>query len=107
MGWRILGGVVAAFAGFAARRALIMGWKKTTGNKPPANPESPGTKWIDAIAWAIASGVLMGLARMLAIRTAAKYYRLSTGHLPKGMQVRHDAGKGVRRPHHGGPHKST
>jgi hypothetical protein len=86
MGWRILGGVAAALAGIAARRALILGWKKTTGKEPPANPESPGTQWSEAIAWAVTSGALLGLARMLATRKAAEYYRRSTGHLPKGME---------------------
>ena len=28
----------------------------------------------------------MGLARMLATRKAADYYRKSTGHLPPGME---------------------
>ena len=27
MGWRILGGVAAALAGLAARKAMILGWK--------------------------------------------------------------------------------
>ena len=56
MGWRILGGVSAALAGLAARKAMILGWKTTTRKVPPSNPESPETQWVEAIAWAVASG---------------------------------------------------
>ena len=53
---------------------------------PPANPAAPGTSWPEALGYAVASGAAMGLARMLATRKAAGYYRKSTGHLPPGME---------------------
>ena len=60
MGWRIPGGAAAALAGTAARKALVLGWKKTTGKEPPANPASPGTQWSQAIAWAVLSDRIAG-----------------------------------------------
>lgn len=86
IGWRILGGVSAALAGIAARKLLTTGWQKTTGRNPPANPAAPGTEWREALPFALASGAVMGLARMLATRRAAGYYKKSTGHLPAGME---------------------
>lgn len=86
MGWRILGGLSAVLAGIAARKALVKGWQALTGHEPPANPAAPGTQWREAIPFAIASGALIGIARMLATRKAAGYYQRSTGHLPKGME---------------------
>lgn len=86
MGWRILGGISAMLAGIAARKLMVKGWRATTGNNPPANPAAPGTQWREAIPYALASGAVMGLARMLATRRAAGYYRRSTGHLPPGME---------------------
>jgi uncharacterized protein DUF4235 len=86
MVWRIFGTVSAIMAGMAARKVLVKGWKLTTRNDPPANPQAPGTSWPEAIGWAVASGAFMGLARMLATRKAASYYRKSTGHLPRGME---------------------
>lgn len=83
--WRVMGGLAAVLAGVAVRRALMGGWKLVTGNAPPANPENPSTAWREAAGWAIASGVAVGLARLLAARKAAEYYRRSTGHLPPGM----------------------
>ncbi|MDQ1600152.1 MAG: hypothetical protein QOD68_1626 [Actinomycetota bacterium] len=86
MGWRVLGGISAILAGLAARKLLVTAWRRTTGNNPPANPAAPGTAWREAIPYALASGAAMGLARMLATRKAASYYRKSTGHLPPGME---------------------
>jgi len=40
----------------------------------------------EAAAWAAASGVAVGLARMLAARKTAEYYRKSTGHLPANLE---------------------
>jgi hypothetical protein len=39
----------------------------------------------EAVAWAAVSGLAVGLARMLASRKAAEYYRKSTGHLPANL----------------------
>ncbi|HEU4912527.1 MAG TPA: DUF4235 domain-containing protein [Actinomycetes bacterium] len=85
-GWKILGGLSAVLAGIAARKAATKGWTAATGNPPPANPAAPGTQWREAIPFALASGALLGLARMLATRKAADYYAKSTGHLPPGME---------------------
>jgi hypothetical protein len=86
IGWRLLGTVSAVLAGMAARRLTVKGWQAATGKNPPANPAAPGTEWREAIPYAIAAGATMGLARMLATRKAAGYYRKSTGHLPPGME---------------------
>ena len=86
LGWRLLGGLSAILAGIAARKVLTKGWATATGHNPPANPAAPGTQWREAVPFAIASGAAMGLARMLATRKAASYYRKSTGHLPAGME---------------------
>ncbi len=86
IGWRLLGTLSAMLAGIATRKLMVKGWRATTGHNPPANPAAPGTEWREAISYAIASGAAMGLARMLATRKAAGYYRKSTGHLPPGME---------------------
>jgi hypothetical protein len=86
MMWKLMGLLSAVLAGVAARKVLSTAWVKGTGHQPPNNPESPTTTWQEAVAWAAASGALVGLARMLATRKAADYYRKSTGHLPKGLE---------------------
>jgi len=61
-------------------------WKKATGKNPPLNPMSPTTSWGEATAWALVTGALSGFVVMVATRQAAKYYRTSAGHLPKGLE---------------------
>lgn len=84
--WKVLGTGGAVLSGVAAKKLITSGWKAATGKPPPANPESPDTSWAQAVAWAVVSGALVGVARMLATRKAANYYRRSTGHLPPKMQ---------------------
>ena len=70
----------------AARKAVTTSWKMATGKQPPQNPADPDVSIGEAVAWAVVSGVVIGLARMLASRRAADYYRRSTGHLPPNLQ---------------------
>jgi len=70
-----------------AKKALDGGWKAATGKQPPENPADPDVDLREAIAWAVASGTLVALAKMLATRKAANYYLKSTGHLPGELQA--------------------
>ena len=72
----------------AARKGLNTSWKAATGKNPPENPADPDVDVWEAVAWAIVSGVAIGVARMLAQRKAASYYARSTGHLPPGRSRR-------------------
>lgn len=84
--WSAFGLVATLGAGIAARKAMTTSWKLATGKKPPSNPEHPDVSIAEAVAWAAVSGLAVGLARMLATREAASYYRKSTGHLPANLQ---------------------
>ncbi len=84
--YSLLGLAATVGATMAARKAMTAGWKLSTGKKPPSNPEHPDVSMGEALSWAVASGVAVGLARMLASRKAADYYRRSTGHLPANLE---------------------
>jgi hypothetical protein len=86
LSWKLMGSLGAILAGVAARKVMTGLWKTATGNPPPANPEDPETTWQEALGWAVASGTTVGVARLLAARKAAEYYRRSTGHLPPELQ---------------------
>jgi Protein of unknown function (DUF4235) len=86
MTWRLVGGLSALAAGVAARKAIQLAWQTATGKHPPTNPESPDTTWQEAVGWAVISGAAVGVARLLATRTAASYWRRSTGELPPGLE---------------------
>ena len=84
--WSLFGLAATVGATIAARKGITAAWKLSTGKKPPSNPEHPDVTMGEAVAWAVASGVAVGLARMLATRKAADYYRRSTGHLPANLE---------------------
>ncbi len=84
--WSAMGLASTVGATIAARKALTTTWKVATGKKPPVNPAHPDVSLGEAVAWATVSGVAVGLARMLASRKAAEYYRKSTGHLPANLE---------------------
>ncbi|WP_405146430.1 DUF4235 domain-containing protein [Sphaerisporangium sp. NBC_01403] len=75
MAWRLIGAVVALGVGYGARKAIEFGWQKTTGKKPPADPNSLETSLAEAIGFAVVLGVGMEVARIVATRTAHKRYQ--------------------------------
>jgi hypothetical protein len=84
--WSMMALASTVGAGIAARKAITTSWKVATGKEPPQNPADPDVSLGEAIAWAMFSGVAIGVARMLASRKAANYYRRTTGQLPPNLQ---------------------
>ena len=66
-------------ASFIARKATDGTWQFVTGKDSPQNPEDPDIDIKEAIAFALLSGALIGLARMLANRETTKLMAKSTG----------------------------
>ena len=69
---RIVGGLASLAAGFAARKLIEFGWKKVTGKEPPTEPESPEVAVLEAVSWAVVTGVGIEVSRLLATRLVAK-----------------------------------
>ena len=86
LAWKVLGTSAAVGAAAVTRKLVTSGWTAATGKEPPANPEDPEVSWPEAVGWAVASGALIGVARLLATRKAATYYAKSAGHPPKKLQ---------------------
>jgi hypothetical protein len=62
----------AAFgAAFVVRKAMNLGWKKFTGKEPPNDPNDPTVSTVEALSWAIALGVVVAAARVVATRAAS------------------------------------
>jgi hypothetical protein len=84
--WTVFSLVTALGAAAVAKKAIDTGWRAATGKHPPENPADPDVQMTEAIAWAVVSGTFVALARMLAQRRAANYYRRSAGHLPPQLE---------------------
>ena len=87
VGWKVVGVTTGLAAAKATRKAMDVGWSKTRGGEPPRNPASRETDWTEAVAWAIASGIALGLAKLLAARGSAKLWEKATGSLPPGLET--------------------
>ncbi len=84
--WTIMSLAAALLGATIARKTLTKSWQAATGKNPPANPADPDVDLWEAVLWAVASGTVVQLARMLMTRRAANYYAKSTGHLPPPLQ---------------------
>lgn len=67
-----LGLVVPALASRATRTLAGRGYESITKQEPPRNPADPGVEWKDAIIWTVISGIVGGLARLVARRLLAE-----------------------------------
>ena len=77
---RAINAVVGMAAAVAARKLVIVAWKKITGKEPPQHFEDPQVALGEAIVFGIVVGAGMHTARLLAIRAASR--RLHGGGEP-------------------------
>ena len=70
-GWKAVTVGLGALAGLATRGVLELMWKALRGSPPPKVPADRRSSWVDALSWAVATGVGVGVARLVAVRTAA------------------------------------
>jgi hypothetical protein len=84
--WKALAFAAGSASAFATRRAVHAAWKGVKGGNPPSNPAARSTSWPEALAWAMASGTAMALARLLAQRGAAGAWKARTGEYPRALQ---------------------
>lgn len=85
--WKVAATGSAILAGIAIRKLLMAGWKKSHhGANPPTNPADRQTQWTEALLWSAATGVGVGVARMIAARGVAGAWEKFTGALPPGLE---------------------
>jgi hypothetical protein len=76
----------ASVGAVAATRPLVArGWRAATGSEPPGNPVRDEVSWRDAIVWAMVSGAVVGVARLVAQRAAAGVWNRVRGEYPSGL----------------------
>lgn len=83
--WKLATTGAAIAAGVVAKKITEVTWKFVTGGDSPSNPEDPDISWKEAIAFALLSGAIIQLTRMVTNRESARMYQKSTGHLPKSL----------------------
>ena len=81
---KIAFGIVGAVAGSVAVRALNNGWTQVTGHEPP-DPNDPEVPVVEALAWVVASGLVLAGAQVLVNRFGVK--RLQAKVKPVALRV--------------------
>lgn len=76
----------AVVAAVITRAAAQSGWKAALESDPPKNPADVETSWPQALAWGVGSGMIVGVARVLAERAAAGGWRKLTGKPPRPLR---------------------
>jgi hypothetical protein len=81
LGWKAISYGAGALAGLVTQRVLEAAWKESRHASPPVAADRDSS-WMEALSWAIATGVGIGVARLLAIRTAAVVWEATTHEPP-------------------------
>lgn len=81
-GWKVITLGSGALAGLLAQRLLETAWKSVRAETPVPLPADRRSSWTDALSWAAATGVGAGVARLVAIRTAARMWEATTHEPP-------------------------
>lgn len=81
-GWKAVTVGLGALTALATQRILELIWKALRGTAPPKVPADRRSSLVDALSWAVATGVGAGVARLLAIRTAAAVWEAAAHEPP-------------------------
>lgn len=74
---------VSTMAGAIGIRALIkQGWKAYAKKEPPENPDSPLVPWREALIWGAATGLTVGIMKIITRRATAASWRKYKGTTP-------------------------
>lgn len=66
--WSVVGYTAVIGASLLTRHAAKGAYRKTAGAAPPENPGRRDTQWREALVWGMASGALVGVARVVGHR---------------------------------------
>ncbi|NIP78162.1 MAG: DUF4235 domain-containing protein [Gemmatimonadetes bacterium] len=84
--WDVVALASATLAAVATRQILKSGWTLFRGDEPPENPAARSVGWGDALAWTLATGAMVGVARLLGRRSAAAGWKKVRGRYPAGLE---------------------
>ena len=81
--WKIYAGAVGALTTLIAQKLVTKAWEKATGEVPP-DPNDPDTPLTQAVIWAAASGLGVGMAQLCMNRFMHNRWLSATGHKGPG-----------------------
>ena len=81
--WTMAASVAAVAAATVARKLLVKGWTKKTGHVPGIG-SSVEIPWTEALTWAVVSGVVVGVTRLVVERGVVSALGGGGGSTPSG-----------------------
>ena len=89
--WKAIAVGTGALTGLATQRVIEFIWTAVRGSKPPKLAADRSSPWPEAVSWAVATGVGVGVARLLAVRTAAAIWEAAAHEPPPEPGLRESA----------------
>jgi hypothetical protein len=89
--WELESSIIGSVGGLIATKLIRAAYRATRQDKSPDavfDPTSARFSWPDALVWAAAAGVGLGIAKVLSARVAAVGWEVATGTPPPGMEER-------------------
>jgi hypothetical protein len=86
--WKLVSVITGMLDRLLARtliRATYQAVRKDTAPVTPFDPTNPQFSWPDALLWAAAAGIGLGIAKVMSARLAAIGWEAATGTLPPGV----------------------
>ena len=87
--WKVVSTGTGMLGALLARKLMSAGYRAVRKDTAPAtpfdDPTSPRFSWPDALLWAAAAGIGLGIARVVSARVAAIGWEVATGTLPPGV----------------------
>jgi Protein of unknown function (DUF4235) len=85
--WKLVSTVSGMIGAMVAQKVIRAAYRSTRTDKSPTevfDPTSARFSWPDAVVWAAAAGVGLGIAKVVSARVAAFSWEVATGTLPPG-----------------------
>jgi hypothetical protein len=86
--WKLVSTLSGMLGGLVARKLMRAGYqaiRKDAAAASPFDPTNPRFSGADALLWAAAAGIGLGIARVVSARLAVIGWETATGTLPPGV----------------------
>ncbi len=83
--WNGVASVSAIGAVIASKPLIERLWRLVLRREAPGNPAHQDVSWSDALLWALVTGAVVGVIRLLAQRAAAGAWAKATGDYPNAL----------------------
>jgi hypothetical protein len=83
--WNGVASAAAVGAVMLTKPLIERAWRFAFRSEPPGNPAHEDVAWRDAILWALLTGAVVGVVRLIAQRLAAGAWQKARGSYPEAL----------------------